>query len=124
MTGSRGVIFQTDLFNNNNNNTKEPIGLFRSDGKRPDGLTLVPWQSGKSLCWDVTVSCPLADVTEAAREAGAAAELAATRKEVKYAGIVGRHMFEPIAVETLGVFNASAIRVLNDLGRRIFSISG
>ena len=58
-------------------------------------------------------------ITEAAREAGAVAELAATRKEVKYASIVGRHMFEPIAVETLGVFNASAIRLLNDLGRRI-----
>ena len=78
------------------------------------------------MCWDVTVSCPLAEsyVTEAAREAGAAAELAATRKEAKYAGIVGRHMFEPIAVETLGVFNASAIRLLNDLGWRISSISG
>ena len=35
--------------------TKEPTGLFRTDGKRPDGLTLVPWQSGKSLCWDVTI---------------------------------------------------------------------
>jgi len=33
-------------------------------------------------------------------------------------------MFEPIAVETLSVFNASAIRLLNDLGRRISSISG
>jgi len=78
------------------------------------------------LCWDVTVSCLLAEsyVIEAAREAGAAVELAATRKEVKYVGIVGRHMFEPIAVETLGVFNASAIRLLNDLGRRISSISG
>ena len=31
---------------------------------------------------------------------------------------------KPIAVETLGVFNASAIRLLNDLGRRISSISG
>ena len=49
------------------------------------------------------------NVTEAAREEGAAAELAATRKELKYTGIVGRHMFEPIAVETLGVFNASSI---------------
>jgi len=39
-------------------------------------------------------------------------------------GIVGRHMFEPIAVEILGVFNASAVRLLNDLGRRISSISG
>jgi len=85
--------------------TKEPIGLFRSDGKRPDDLTLVPWQSGKSLCWDVTVSCLLAEsyVSEAAREAGAAAELAATHKEVKYAGIVGCHIFEPIAIETLDV---------------------
>ena len=24
--------------------TKETAGLFRGDGKRPDGLTLVPWQ--------------------------------------------------------------------------------
>ena len=24
--------------------TKEPSGLFRSDGKRPDGLSLVPWE--------------------------------------------------------------------------------
>ena len=29
--------------------TKEPAGLLRGDGKRPDGLTLVPWQSGRSL---------------------------------------------------------------------------
>jgi len=57
------------------------------------------------------------------REEGAAA-LAAIRKDVKYAGIVGRNMFEPIAVETLGVFKASAIRLLNDVGRRISSISG
>jgi len=33
-------------------------------------------------------------------------------------------MFEPIAVETMGVFNGSAIPLLNDLGRRISSISG
>ena len=35
--------------------TKEPTGLVRQDGKRPDGLTLIPWQGGKSLVWDVTV---------------------------------------------------------------------
>jgi len=35
--------------------TEEPSELFRTNGKRPDGLTLVPWQSGKSMCWDVTV---------------------------------------------------------------------
>jgi len=29
--------------------TKEPVGLFRMDGKRLNGLTLVPWQSDKSF---------------------------------------------------------------------------
>jgi len=41
--------------------TKEPSGLSRSDGKRPDGMSLIPWQDGKPLCWDVTVICPLAN---------------------------------------------------------------
>ena len=35
--------------------TKEPACLLRGDGKRPDGLTLVPWQSGRGLTWDVTI---------------------------------------------------------------------
>jgi len=84
-----------------------PVGLFRTDGKRPDGLTLIPWQSGKSLCWDVTVTCPLADsyVTRAVQDAGAVAELAASRKLKKYANIDARYLFEPIAIETLGVIN-------------------
>ena len=33
----------------------EPPGLCREDGKRPDGLTLCPWNRGNSLVWDVTV---------------------------------------------------------------------
>jgi len=55
--------------------TKEPNGLSRSDRKWPDGITLVPWEEGKPLTWDVTVVCPLADsyVATAARVAGSAA---------------------------------------------------
>ena len=68
--------------------SKEPSGLSRSDGKRPDGLTLIPWRAGRSLMWDVTVSCTTADSNSEAssREADAAAELAASNKVVKYAG--------------------------------------
>ena len=33
----------------------EPTGLSRSDGKRLDGLPLVPWSAEKSIIWDVTV---------------------------------------------------------------------
>ena len=34
----------------------EPAGLYRSDGKRPDGITVVPWMNGQLLVWDAT--CP------------------------------------------------------------------
>jgi len=56
---------------------------------------------------------------KASHQAGAAAELAATRKEDKYVDLGAHYIFEPIAIETLGVFNASACQLLADLGRRI-----
>ena len=34
---------------------KEPAGLSLSDGKRPDGATLIPWTRDKPVAWDVTV---------------------------------------------------------------------
>jgi hypothetical protein len=43
------------------NSTLEPNGLSRDDGKRPDGMTLVPWIKGQPLVWDVTVVDTLAD---------------------------------------------------------------
>ena len=33
----------------------ETRGLYRTDGKRPDGVTMIPWEMGKQLVWDVTV---------------------------------------------------------------------
>ena len=61
--------------------TKEPIGLAKQDGKRPDGLTLILWQCGKPFTWDVTVAHMLADsyVSATARSGGAAAEQAGGR---------------------------------------------
>src|SRR5689334_24625407 len=32
----------------------EPAGCSREDGKRPDGMTLVPWKRGRALVWDFT----------------------------------------------------------------------
>jgi hypothetical protein len=104
---------------------KEPSGLCRTDGKRPDGLTLVPWQSGKALTWDVTVATTLAEsyVTSSANASGAAAEMAATKKTEKYADLQATHIFQPIALETLGPINTSAVEFLCELGRRICAVS-
>jgi len=69
--------------------SKEPLGLGRDDGKRPDGLTLVPWHSGHSATWDVTVLHKLAAsyVAQSAVQARKAAEIAAERKSAKYSGL-------------------------------------
>ena len=103
---------------------KEPT--YRSDMKRPDGLSLVPLQNNKTLCWDVTIICPLADsyISEAARDAGAAAELAAFRREVKYAGLDGRYMSVPIAFANIALQSASTRQLLSNLGRVLADMSG
>ena len=62
------------------------IVIIITDGKRPDGLTLVPWCTGKPLTWDVMAVSTLADsyVDLVAREAEAPAEQATVRKISKY----------------------------------------
>ena len=57
--------------------TEEPVGLARLDGKLPDGLTLMPWQGGKPLTWDVTVVSTLDSYLHStSHSAGSAAETA------------------------------------------------
>jgi hypothetical protein len=46
------------------NSTIEPNGLSRDDGKRPDGMTLVPWIKGQPLVWDGPIVDTLADSFE------------------------------------------------------------
>jgi len=87
---------------------KEPTGLCRTDGKRPDGMTLIPWWAGKPAVWDVTVVCTSAGsyLTSSARKAGAAAKFAASRKTA------ASYIFFPIAVETQGPLGEEARQFL------------
>jgi len=104
---------------------KEPAGMLRSDGKRPDGLTLVPWQAGRNMVWDVTVIDTLAAsyLPSTSTTAGSAAEIAASRKEVKYAELSATHIFVPIAFETLGPIGAKTLGFLRELGRRLTRVT-
>jgi len=106
--------------------SKEPHGLLWSDGKRPDGITLVPWKGGKPLSWDVTAVCTVAGsyVAATAREASAAAERAAELKIAKYSSLEDKCIFQPIVVESLDPLNETACQFLKDLGRSISAQSG
>ena len=55
---------------------------------------------------------------------GSAAEEAATRKTAKYSNIQAHHIFQPVAVESLGPINASGRVFLSKLGRKLAVQSG
>jgi len=95
--------------------TKEPSGLSISDNKRPDGLTLLPWQEGEPLAWDVTVICPLTVSYVSGYSPGASAELAASRKCEKYAILPNSYIFQPKASENLGTLDSWTVALISAL---------
>ena len=101
--------------------TREPHSLCTRDGKRPDGVTQVPWNRGRCLAWDVT--CPdtfaMSHVTASSSEAGSAAAAAETKKIRKYNDIISGVDFVPVAIETSGVWGDSAMSLIKEVGRRI-----
>ncbi|KAI5642071.1 hypothetical protein NE865_05763 [Phthorimaea operculella] len=99
----------------------EPPGLSRADGKRPDGLTLIPWKRGRSLLWDATCACTFAatHLPRTMRTAGLAAEFLAKQKTEKYAGLCQSYDFVPFAVETSGVWCAAARTFAKEIGQRL-----
>jgi hypothetical protein len=60
-TEINSIIINRSLTSIYVNSTLEPNELSRDDGKRPDGITLVPWIKGQPLVWDVTIVDTLAN---------------------------------------------------------------
>ena len=97
----------------------EPVGLSRSDGKWPDGATLVPWKSRKPLIWDATCVDTLAPSYRnlAVTAAGAVACKKESLKEEKYADLSHSHIFAPVAIETAGTFGSHTLSFIKELGK-------
>ena len=104
----------------------EPAGICRSDGKRPDGVTIVPWKTGKNLVWDATCPDTFAPsyLAIAATEAGNVAAAAESRKKNKYSNLDRSYSFVPVAIETTGVFGPDTTSFLNELGQRFRQVTG
>ena len=83
--------------------TKETTGLLRGDCKRPDDLTMVPWQSGRCLTWDASVVDTFASsyVSSTSSTPGGSAEAAAKRTLSEYFTISQTHIFNPVALKSI-----------------------
>ena len=97
----------------------EPSGRDRSDRKQPDGITMYPYY--RCLTWYATCVNTFAssNLIGAALAAGFVADVAEVKKNVKYAVLGRRFIFQPVAVETSGALRKSTIQLFKDLGRRL-----
>ena len=100
---------------------KEPIEMCRSDGKRLDGTSLIPWSMGHNIVWDVTVADTVVQtyIQHTCVNQESAAELLESRKRLKYAELTNFHLFVPIALEFLGPICEETIIFISELGRRL-----
>ena len=104
----------------------EPLGLDYRDGRKPDGLTVFPFSDGKNLAWDATCRdtfCKSA-INETAHTPGAAANKAELLKRTLYSSLTDRYRFEPLAIETSGVYGKSSAKLVAEIGRRISGKTG
>ena len=99
--------------------TREPQGLCPNE-KRPDGVTLIPWNRGRCVAWDAT--CPdtfaISHLTTTSVSAGSAAARAEEAKVAKYSDIRYGIDFIPIAVESDGAWGQQGLALVNEIGRR------
>jgi hypothetical protein len=106
--------------------TMEPAHLAVNDGKRPDGLTNLPWWRGKHLIWDATVVDSYATTyrNAAMGEAGSVAKLAEMRKRNRYVDLLEEYFFVPLAFETSGKFGDDALALTKRIGQLISARTG
>lgn len=104
----------------------EPAGMARDDGKRPDGVTLVPWKLGRALVWDATCVDTFAQshIQATSLNAGAAADQAQILKRRKYSTLLKDYEFAALAVETLGPWSADTKTFIKALSSRLVDASG
>ena len=98
----------------------EPVGVCREDAKRPDGMTLIPWEGRRALLWDFTCVDTLAPSHRslANRGPGQVASVAEEQKRRKYASLIPMYNFSPVGIETLGAWGVAGTRT------QVFDITG
>ena len=63
-------------------------------------------------------------INETAVGPGSAADRAEERKHTLYSNLQGTYRFEPLAIETTGVYGRSSSKLVSKLGKRISNVTG
>ena len=74
--------------------------------------------------WGIVSTLADSYLHSTSQSAGSSAETASVRKESKYSSLPPDYIFQPVAIETLGPPNASALNLLSELGCWLTSLSG
>lgn len=100
--------------------------IVRSDGKRPDGMSLIPWRMGRALVWDATCADTLAAsyLPTTSKRAGAAADARERLKATKYECLGAQYEFVAFGVETLGSWGKGARGLHAALSKRLREATG
>lgn len=92
--------------------------LSREDGKRVNGMTLIPWSRDSTLIWDANRAgtFALSNLKFSAKRADGAAEDKVHIKTTKYASLKNNnYLFVPFSVETMGSWGTEAVSFFNVL---------
>ena len=89
-------------------------------------MTLGPWYRGWSLVWDATVVDTVAQghYKDSARQAGFVATKAEAAKCQKYHDLQSNYHFQPVAIETTGVYGKSTAPFTSGLTKKLVNVSG
>ena len=106
--------------------TREPPGMSRTDGKRPDGMTQAPFANGKPWVWDVTCldTVAISYVANTPAEAGSVAKKSEQKKCDKYSFLNGEYLSSGMAFETSGSWGPEAKRMCGILGKKLVQRTG
>ena len=105
--------------------TKEPTGLLRSHGKRPDGVMLIPWAKGRCRTWDVNSFGYIRDFAHYVNflSTRSCSRTRCDAQETKYTALSQTPEFVLLAIETSGVFNSEGLEFVKKIGSRISNSS-
>ena len=106
--------------------TREPAHLDRDNGKRVDGLTVMPFSMGKCAIWDFTCPDTFARSyrNQVLSNPGGSAKEAERKKSNKYQKFSPEFLFMPVAVETSGVFGETALKFTKEIYNRVRRATG